>query len=263
MNDIAESEELFNEEVEDIVDEIKGTFNNESIPKSERNRRVSVLLTEMEEYTQPLIQQIDGLNDYQKHLILCRTARLFPEIIQKEIKSVTKFKNKQPQRQQTANPESIQTEILHFDNDKNEEKIGDNNDNDNNKSNEEEEDLTKVLARLGYEDLRELYRHSKPSQIFGECINTDLQRKESEKATSNKVEKQLNEWRKQKEKKELETMAKMKKMKKNDNNKNDEIKPNKNNAKKVMMMMGVGNFENEDDIEAICKASTKALRKLV
>eukprot|EP01084_Bolivina_argentea_P040402 74684_1 len=228
----AESEELYNGEVEDIVDEIKGTFNNQSLPQSERNRRVSVLLTEMEQYTQPLIIQISALTVHQKHTMLCRVARLFPEIIQTEIKSAvnTHTPNKNNESTQTSDEEESKT------------------------------DLTKVLNRLGYGNVDELYRHSKPSQIFGECVNEHIQRKVSEKATSSKVEKQLNEWKVQREKNEAATMRKLVE---NDKSEESSYKPKKNNAKKVAMMMGVSNVENENDYQAICNASSKALRKLV
>merc|ERR1712013_759663 len=49
---------------------------------------------EMEDYTQPLIQQINALSADAQQLILCRIARIFPEIIQKEIKSVDKMETK-------------------------------------------------------------------------------------------------------------------------------------------------------------------------
>ena len=112
-NDITESEELFNQEVEVIVEEIKEANDDSSISELEKNRRITELLREIEEYTQPLIQQIDNLSNNQRDAILYRMARLFPEIIQREIKSVAKLKcKKQPQRQQTANHESIQTTII-------------------------------------------------------------------------------------------------------------------------------------------------------
>eukprot|EP01083_Nonionella_stella_P268714 908661_1 len=90
---VPESDELHNNEVDEIVCEIQGTVNNAKMTQSERDARVSVLLTEMEQYTQPLIQQIDALSNYQKHLMLCRVARLCPETVQKEIKSVQHLAN--------------------------------------------------------------------------------------------------------------------------------------------------------------------------
>ena len=114
------------------------------------------------------------------------------------------------------------------------------------------ENFNKVLNRLGYEDLTELYRHSKPTQIFGECINDDLHRKHSEKAISNKVEQQLYEWEKQKRQTEMMRIQQLKQEKKENEN-----KPNKNNAKKVMALMGVAPNENVDDIQAICSNFSK------
>eukprot|EP01083_Nonionella_stella_P032973 90283_1 len=204
---IPESTELYNNEVDDIVYEIRGTVNNSKMTQSERDARVSVLLAEMEQYTQPLIEQID------------------------EIKSVQNVPNINITNEQQVRPSILQEES--------------------------DQVFGKVLARLGYDDLDELTRHSKTSQIFGECVKDDLQRKESEKATSSKVDKQLKQWKQQKEKNEHKTIQKFKAKK----TKAD--KPNKNNAKKVMMMIGVEDIENEEDMEAICNASSKALRKLV
>merc|ERR1712154_316666 len=100
--------------------------------------------------------------DHKK--ILYRIDRSFPEIIQTEIKHINRVK----------------TELKHL-----------------NKYSEDD-DLNRILFRLGYQSLRELYRHSKASQIFGECIKEDLQRRESENATNSKVQRKLNEWNRQK-----------------------------------------------------------------
>merc|ERR1740123_551433 len=51
----------------------------------------------MEQYTQPLITQVDALSDANKNLILHRLTRLFPEIVQYEIKSLQKSKTQKPE----------------------------------------------------------------------------------------------------------------------------------------------------------------------
>ena len=129
----------------------------------------------------------------------------------------------------------------------------------NDASNNSAEDLSKILTRLGYQDLRELC-HNAPTTIF-DMETGMIKRQPSERTTSHQIEKQLDEWRKQKHQKQAETMEKIKQRKKSTDS--GESKPNKNNAQKVLLMMGVENFENADDVTAICNASTKALRKLV
>ena len=245
-NEIPESEELYNQEIEAIIEEIKEIYNDPLTNELEKNRRMIELLKEMEEYTQPLIQQIDNLSVNQKDIILYKISRLFPEIIQKEIKSISLL-NEYTQRQQTANHELIQTTILHFES--SEDKT--------NEISNSTEDLNKILNHLGYKNIKQLLLNHTPSTIY-DLESGFIQRQQSERTTSNNIEKQLNEWKKQKEEKQIEAMEKIKQ--EQDDNKS---KPNKNNAKKVMMMMGVENFENADDVTAICNASTKALRKLV
>merc|ERR1711972_85529 len=124
-----------------------------------------------------------------------------------------------------------------------------------------EEGIHVVLARLGYSDVKELYRHSKQTQIFGEFINSTLQRKASEKATSKKVDKQLYAWKEQRKEVEQKNLSKLKEQRKSMAiiNPHEPALKSKNNAKKLMMM--IGEFDNEADVEAICNASSKALRK--
>merc|ERR1719148_195357 len=121
----------------------------------------------MEEYTQPLIQQIQALSPNAQQLILSRIARIFPEIIQKEIKSVVKID--QDTNSNTAQQNDTEIDVP----------------------------VAEVTALTLKSDVDELYRHSKPTQIFGEFINHNLQRKASEKANSKKVDKQLDAWKKQ------------------------------------------------------------------
>jgi len=253
--ELTESEEILNDNVDDIVHDIQKVVCDVNITNSERCKRVSVLLEEMEEYTQPLIQQIQELSAVSQQLILCRIARIFPEIIQKEIKSVSRIEDKQPANNEP--PVAVTTTTLALKSDVNDE------------SKQSADDLDKVLARLGYNDVDELYRHSKPTQIFGEFINGTLQRKAAEKANSKKVDKQLDAWRKQQKEVEQKKLRDLKEERKSIKvlHKQAIIDPNepaaksKSNAQKVMMMMG--GFENEDDVEAICNASSKALRKLI
>lgn len=270
---LTESEEILNDNVDDIVHDIHKVVCDASISNAERCKRVSVLLEEMEEYTQPLIQQIDALSHNAQRLILCRIARIFPEIIQKEIKSVAKIEDTQQasctnsvlhqneieiEQTQSASllPPTAEVMALTIAGDANEE------------AQKNSEDLDKVLARLGYCDVNELYRHSKPTQIFGEFINHTLQRKASEKANSKKLDKQLEAWQKEKEQVEQKKLRSLKEERKSVKLSQaaiiDLAEPQtqtKNNAQKVMMMMG--GFENEDDVVAICNASSKARKKLI
>jgi len=267
--ELTASEEILNDNVDDIVHDIQKVVCDVNITNDERCKRVSVLLEEMEEYTQPLIQQIDALSPNAHRLILCRIARIFPEIIQKEIKSVVKIEDSNAsvrslhqneiefEQRDAADMDALAAEVttLTLKSDVNEE------------STQNAEDLNKVLARLGYSDVDELYRHSKPTQIFGEFINGTLQRKASEKANSKKVDKQLDEWKRQAEAVEQKKLRDLKERKSIKIAKqaiidcDDPPMPSKNNAQKVMMMMG--GFENEHDVEAICNASSKARRKLI
>lgn len=266
--ELTESEQFHDDNVDDIVHDIQKVACDVSLSSAERCRRVSVLLEEMEEYTQPLIEQIQALPVESQQLILCRIGRIFPEIIQKEIKSVTKIKDAQLANTKTAHalhqnemksnrvPATEVSALTHKSDVEDEAK-------------QNEEGLHVVLARLGYSDVKELYRHSKQTQIFGEFINSTLQRKASEKATSKKVDKQLYAWKEQRKEVEQENLSKLKEQRKSIQkfNKQAIINPHepalksKNNAKKVMMM--IGEFDNEADVEAICNASSKALRKLI
>lgn len=259
---LTESEEILNDNVDDIVHDIQKVVCDVSITNSERCKRVSVLLEEMEEYTQPLIQQIQALSPNAQQLILCRIARIFPEIIQKEIKSVVKIDQDTNSNTAQQNDTEIDVPVaevtaLTLKSDVND------------ASKQDAEDLNKVLARLGYSDVDELYRHSKPTQIFGEFINHNLQRKASEKANSKKVDKQLDAWKKQQKEVEQKKLRDLKEERKSIKitkkgaiiDPNEPMPKTKNNAQKVMMMMG--GFENEGDVEVICNASSKALRKLI
>ena len=371
--DLTQSELLFNDNVDDIVSDIKEAVDDPNISNLERVQRVSALLHEMEEYTHPLISQIDDLSDPQKHLILCRIARVFPSIIQKELKSIVNWprskmnhldiETRKLTTELSGHSLSESTEMkmdtlyesgtsgnehdqLSGSNSKKQvfskrrwsvthhplgantmnslkknswhskwslkrghlekdvvckphlspkqqvyalkKRIGvdlETNSKTNSNSGNESidaihseieqsmeqkhaEDLSKILTRLGYRDVDELYRHSKPSQVFGQYVHQGLVKKESEKANSKKVDKQLKMWKKQKEQRGSMIIAQLKERKKSavkmkipDVQANNEVLdvPTKNDATKVMMMMGMKHL-GEKDMHAICSAPTKALK---
>lgn len=416
-----EEVELYNDEVCDIVSCIQDTCCNSTDP-AQRNEKLKSLLVELEEYTQPLIQDINSLSFDEQHLILCRVARVLPEVIQKEIDAIrrkkmpqnnsgnnnskteilfdAKLRNETLLRQNTIGDpmnSSIQqskkqkkwriglqnrrasiTTLLGMGNNKKskddntvvdmeqfaphlnhstqlralrrrvrllcmecknkmecdslfsedsnsfdddqqllDDDDDDNDDtclctctNDNGNDNEEtisninnnkikktnticptcysdisdvstKEDLNKILNRLGYEDFDELYRHSKPAQLFGEYVNAETRRKESEKAKSARVEMQLAQWKHvqigdakhaQTERRNSQLMKKSpmdgtgrmfsKLLLAPKKNTKQNLMKNKNTAKKVMMMIGVDQVASETDMHAIMKASSKALKKL-
>merc|ERR1712129_38897 len=194
-----------------------------------------------------------------KNLILHRLTRLFPEIVQYEIKSLQKSKTQKtepiieqqhPQpniefisRQSTLDPDHIDigTTII-------------------NEQQQHENIIAAKLESLGWSELDDLMAEFSFDAPFHFGAKSRSRRK-SEKQCSDHVEKQLNAWKKEKAIEEIDVIQKIKQEKKKNSNKK---KIGKNQAEKVMLMMGIQNVkDNERDIEAICNASTKARRKLI
>merc|ERR1740123_503801 len=221
----------------------------------------------MEQYTQPLITQVDALSDANKNLILHRLTRLFPEIVQYEIKSLQKSKTQKPEpiieqqppqpniefvsRQSTLDPDHIDigTTIIKSSSSPN-----------NEQQQQHEQIIAAKLESLGWSELDDLMAEFSFDAPFHFGAKSRSRRK-SEKQCSDHVEKQLNAWKKEKAIEEIDVIQKIKQEKKKNSNKK---KIGKNQAEKVMLMMGIQNVkDNERDIEAICNASTKARRKLI
>ena len=233
---------IYNQEIEEIVAVMKSFHHNASMTQQERNHEISALLTEMEEYTQPLVHQIDAMSESDKHLILHRIVRLFPEIVQKEIKSLNNAKSSSCQP-----PLNLSTDRI------------DETSSNNSGEFESESAVNAKLANLGWTQLNDLLNTFDFNEHSLNRKPARNSRRQSEKQTSDHVEKQLNEWKLQKEITEKATIQKIKEDKKNKVSK----KRGPNNSEKVMLMMGIQNVENKQDIEAICNASNKARRKLL
>lgn len=219
---------ICNQEVEEIVRAMKSIQCNACMTTQEKHDETCTLLTEMREYTQPLIEQIDALSETNKHLVLHRIARLFPETVQKEIK--------QCQIQHTEIEKEEGSALLN--------------------ESDAQLEINEHLKGLGWTDLNTLANSFDFDQS---SFAQQRQRRRSEKQTTNHVEKKLNQWKKQRELNEAETMQKLK-----EDKKNKKRGPNVNNrSEKVMLMMGIHNAESQEDFEVIFNASAKARSKFL